>query len=317
MKNKTLVLVLTIFLLMNISIFTSGDEDIVPGYVIYVDDDGGADYTEIQDAIDEANDRDIIYVYNGFYNRAKIYKKNITLIGENKKHTVIDGDGCNHGLDVFESRVVISGFTIQNCNFSGITFLTSNSTIKDVIVKDNIECGIHVAGKNNTICDSIIEKNYESGITFQFSRYNTIINNTIQENEKGISMVVCSDNYISGNNIVNNNDGLYSKGLILPISFASNIITKNNFENNKNYGLYIEGITNIISKNNFINNKVSFVTELYYYFALRNSWEKNYWGRSMFLPKPIIGKFSVILPTNLPWINFDWHPAQKPYIIQS
>ena len=33
--------------------------------IIYVDDDGTADYTSIQDAIDNASDGDIIIVYEG------------------------------------------------------------------------------------------------------------------------------------------------------------------------------------------------------------------------------------------------------------
>lgn len=36
---------------------------------IYVDDDGNADYTNIQDAIDNANDVDTIFVYNGTYTK--------------------------------------------------------------------------------------------------------------------------------------------------------------------------------------------------------------------------------------------------------
>ena len=57
--------------------------------VIYVDDDGGADYTSIQDAIDAASSGYTIYVYSGFYNEVVYIDKSINLIGQNKTNTII------------------------------------------------------------------------------------------------------------------------------------------------------------------------------------------------------------------------------------
>jgi hypothetical protein len=59
---------------------------------ITVDDDEYADYTTIQQAIDSANNGDTIYVKNGtYFEHLLIVKNNLTIIGENKDSTIIDG----------------------------------------------------------------------------------------------------------------------------------------------------------------------------------------------------------------------------------
>ena len=64
MKKITLSGCIFVFMLVTISAFPSV---IAEGNTIYVDNDGGADYTSIQDAVDAASDRDTIYVYSGTY----------------------------------------------------------------------------------------------------------------------------------------------------------------------------------------------------------------------------------------------------------
>lgn len=50
-----------------------------------------------------------------------------------------------------------------------------------------------------------------------------------------------------------------------------------------------------------------------------NKWSRNYWDRPRLLPKPIIGTRRIVINEDLfldiPWVNFDWHPAQEPYDI--
>ena len=55
-------------------------------------------------------------------------------------------------------------------------------------------------------------------------------------------------------------------------------------------------------------------------FPLLNRWSRNYWGRPILGPKLIRGEiriyrdwpFSDIV---IPWFDFDWRPALKPYDI--
>jgi hypothetical protein len=64
---------------------------------------------------------------------------------------------------------------------------------------------------------------------------------------------------------------------------------------------------------------------------MQNSWDNNYWGEPKKIPVRINGDFYFMpfprIPIDivfqkfsltqyeLPWIAFDWHPAQKPYVI--
>jgi hypothetical protein len=65
------------------------------GNWIYVGGSGPGNYTSIQNAINQANNGDNIYVYDDsspYYENLYI-DKSISLIGENKDSTIIDGDG--------------------------------------------------------------------------------------------------------------------------------------------------------------------------------------------------------------------------------
>jgi hypothetical protein len=47
-----------------------------------------------------------------------------------------------------------------------------------------------------------------------------------------------------------------------------------------------------------------------------NNWSYNYWDRSRFFPKSIIGGKTVSAYAYLmPWFTIDWYPAKEPYHI--
>jgi len=86
------------------------------GHILYVGGSGEGNYTSIQDAINDANDGDTIFVYSGTYHeKINTYSKKICLIGENEKTTIIDGDGddCNI-LEAASYNLEIHNFTITN-----------------------------------------------------------------------------------------------------------------------------------------------------------------------------------------------------------
>jgi len=49
-------------------------------------------------------------------------------------------------------------------------------------------------------------------------------------------------------------------------------------------------------------------------FSNTNLWGNNYWDKGRIFPYPIFGKVQINI-IQLPWMNFDWHPAKKPYEI--
>ena len=89
MKRKIIGIILSLMLVITIIPLTSAYNS--NPKIIYVDDDGGADFTNIQDAIDFAEEEDTIFVYGGTYNEMITIDKPLNLQGENKETTIIDG----------------------------------------------------------------------------------------------------------------------------------------------------------------------------------------------------------------------------------
>jgi len=83
--------------------------------------------TPIQDAIDDAEAGDTIYVHAGTYVENLVVRKSLTLVGENRSTTVIDGDGSADIIRVRADGCTISGFTIvgaDDCEWAEKTLAT-------------------------------------------------------------------------------------------------------------------------------------------------------------------------------------------------
>lgn len=73
---------LYILMVVGLTLFLLSSED-ADADTITVDDDGGANYLGIQDAIDNSSAGDTILVKAGFYHGNIVIDKTINLIGEN------------------------------------------------------------------------------------------------------------------------------------------------------------------------------------------------------------------------------------------
>ncbi len=107
-------------------------------------------------------------------------------------------------------------------------------------------------------------------------------------------------------NVSDMTSGVYFVQLYLDNQYIGNITEPGPYEWNWT-GKGNHTVTGIVydQAGNSAENSVSFS------FALRNSWNQNYWNQPHMFPKLFfgkIGKFSLI-----PWINVDWYPAQEPY----
>ena len=224
---------------------------------IYVDDSGAGDYLKIQDAINNANQSDTIYVYSGTYNENIILNKTVVLTGENRANTIINGVSSNkHAIEIIVNGVDISGFTIKNN--AGL------STHKACIFFNSVSsCNI----SNNIV------KNGENGIYLVGSSGSSINGNTVEDNNaNGIHLSASSENTISGN-VIKNNDGL---GIYFYASSSSNTVSQNSISGNHLYGIrLVSSNGNTFHHNTFSENNIN-VND-----PNTNSWddgsEGNYW----------------------------------------
>ncbi|EMR74702.1 hypothetical protein MBGDF03_01101 [Thermoplasmatales archaeon SCGC AB-540-F20] len=97
---KRLLATGVILLLIVMSITSSGFNlkgkstiESLEGNTLYVGGSGSNNYTKIQDAINDSVDGDTVFVYNGTYYEFVEINKQITLQGENKYNTIVDGGG--------------------------------------------------------------------------------------------------------------------------------------------------------------------------------------------------------------------------------
>jgi len=236
----------------------------------------------IQEAINNASSGDIIYVLSGTYQENIVINKSITLIGENRENTIIDGGGIGNVISIQFSDVNISGFTIQNGDPSR-------------------GCGIYAErARNVVISNNNIKTNYV-GIRMASSSWNSMRENTISGNYIGIQLIYSGGNAIYRNVVSNNYYGIdffyYS---------INNVIYENILSGN-NWGISCSWYSdnNVFYHNNFIDNNHDVYTE-----ETKNTWsvsgEGNYWddysGKD--LNKDGVGDF----PYNITGENVDYYP---------
>jgi nitrous oxidase accessory protein NosD len=71
------------------------------------------DYATIQEAINNANEGDTVFVRKGTYYETVIVNKTISLVGENAYNTTIDGGGlATYIVSVTSNDAQVSGFRI-------------------------------------------------------------------------------------------------------------------------------------------------------------------------------------------------------------
>ncbi len=216
MKKINLFGCILVLMLVTISAFPSV---ISEGKIIYVDDDGDADYTSIQDAIDAASDGDTIYVYSGtYYENVKI-NISIVLQGENKKSTIIDAGGNRDAIYVTADNVKITGFTVINSGpywpNSGISLNRNEQCVVTENIVNNCFIGIHAFITSDITISKNTVTNSEFGIRIQKTKFSTIARNTMQDNEIGMELNAAYNNEIIENNFINNERQVYFQIVIL------------------------------------------------------------------------------------------------------
>jgi parallel beta-helix repeat protein len=249
---------------------------IYTGDIITVPDD----YPTIQDAVDHANGGDTIKVRPGIYEEHVKVDKQLTITGENRDTTIIDGGGtAEHVIEITTDNVELNGFTIRDCDqdHSGIRiksnhnriynnnmlncgggielFWTNNNTVEENIINDCL-WGVFICDSD----DCIIQENemkdnmvgmqtglslFQTGKTSIEFKDNTIINSS----EKGIFLLRAKSMSILLNYISTTDD----KGIVL-FSVEENTINYNEITQSGNCSISIYDS----KRNNFIDNEIMY-----------------------------------------------------------
>jgi nitrous oxidase accessory protein len=217
---------------------------VVSGETWYVDDDGRANFTRIQDAIDNATAGDTIIVLDGKYVENINVDKSLTILSVNGADLTII-QAANLSDYVFEVRanyVTISGFTVRNATLKSGIYLqryVEHCTIFDNRAMNN-EYGIFLDqfNTNNTIIRNIVSNN-KGGIRSEYSSNDTFIANIISYNEWGIHLYYSDYTAVMNNTVVNNTGtSMYSSGIYVYPYSDNNTIVGNIVRDNKN-GIYV------------------------------------------------------------------------------
>ena len=150
--------------------------------------DTGLRYMTIQTAIDDSETLDghTIFVKEGTYYEHVTVDKSLSLVGENKRTTIIDGNFTGTIMNITASNVQITDLTIQN-----------SGSIN--------QCGVYVSDSSTGAkisCNIITYNAY--GIYLDLSSDNSISDNIILDNTCGIYIYSSRDNIIIHNSFIDN-----------------------------------------------------------------------------------------------------------------
>ena len=233
--------------------------------MIYVDignttgiEDGSQNnaYSKIQSAVDVAGEGATIEIRAGAYNENVIINKSLTLRGEGKDTTIIDGGGSGNVIYITANHVTISGLKVTNGD-NGIYLIPNwsihNITIRDVIITSNAKIAFSAphSGGSHIIEDCVISNNGSGSYAHQFR--NSIIQNCeVFGNGSGLGVAWGSGTLITGNKVHHN----AGPGISLD-SMNNSIVEKNEVHDNK-IGIHIAyvGRNNIIRENLFAHNNL-------------------------------------------------------------
>jgi nitrous oxidase accessory protein len=243
----------------------------------------------IKDAIDKAENGDVIIVHGGFYLEGNILiTKKLDIIGIDLP--IVDGDRTNEVFTIQHDSVSISGFQVQNCGVSfvhdlagikvehyGFCRVENNRVINaffgiyvknahDCIIRNNFIEGqardefssgnaIHIWYSQNILVEGNTCRQHRDGIYFEFVEGSTIIGNTSENNLRyGLHFMFSNnDDYIKNT--------FRQNGAGVAVMFSHHIrMQENLFEKNwgsNSYGLLLKDIVDgEIKGNHFIENTI-------------------------------------------------------------
>ena len=233
--------------------------------IITVDGTGGADYTSIQEAVDNATVGDTILVYPGTYIENVNINKELTVksYSGNPNDTIVRvANSKDNIFDVTANNVTISGFKIIGAGTAPYTaedkagiyvegsngVVISNNNISSKLFSSN-SFGIFALDSSNNIIFNNSESESRVGIFLWNSSNNKLYNNVLNlNNHNGILLYGASNN----NELINNTVSHSGFGLELDI-FCKNNTFRDNTASKNHIGIFLLNSSNNYLINNSAN----------------------------------------------------------------
>jgi len=210
------------------------------GYPVFVK------YSSIQEAVNNAAPGDTLLVSLGIYYENVVVNKTVSLIGEDRSATIIDGSYTGTVVEVEAPNVTLADFTIQKSSPSlphcGIYLSSDNNNITFNIIRNNLY-GIKGSSDNSIIARNNITLSDEDGVSLSSSSGNIISSNILRGNHEGISIFQSSRTQITRNTVEENIVGI-------SLSTSSNNTVRENTARDNEHGIWIHfSSNNVISEN--------------------------------------------------------------------
>jgi parallel beta-helix repeat protein len=188
-----------------------------------------SDYATIQEAIDSSLPGTTIVVAKGVYFEHPNIPKYLTLVGEDRDTTVIDGSDSSTVLSVTADNVAIRNLTITKNTprtfDTGIGIDRANGISIDNVKISGIYTGLaFYSSVNNVVSNNIIANN-TGGIVLLYSNNNLFSDNIFTINAQGIGLAYSTFNTFVGNTLSGDIVGVF-----LASSSSRNTFYHNNFE---------------------------------------------------------------------------------------
>ena len=224
-----------------------------------------------------------------------------------------------NNISFVRNGIVVSGDTIQ--------LLQNTITDTTVGIATKVPTTNPILIKNITINNNRLRRNANSNIYLSGVTHCIITGNQI-ENSNGYGIYIEDNFFTSTEEITISQNNLRSNRLAIEVASSFYVLIEYNEIKNNNVGLSIDyGAYAYVRNNTFLdNNKTASYRWFWFFSPIKETrdriprFNKNFWDQSRSSPKPIFGRWHLLLPVFphvdfLLWVTFDWHPAQEPYDI--